>query len=472
VGDARIRRDARRHGAAVIVRRPFRRSSGRCHGRCAQGRQGDPDAAGRSVAVDYTPPPTGGLANAAGGPVAAFTGQSVTDNTPPPPTDGGSYSPTLARPPFATDTPATVKQLSAPHVGEWTFPLQQFYFPSHGTLRGLAIFVDFPGAKLNVDPQTYLDTYVPRAQEWFREASNGRFGLQLDRAPHTYSMPRTIADYKLNGGADYATLRQAFTDAVALADPDVDFRNYDAVWIFGAAGAMTYTIWRPFSGAAVTADGKEIKFGIAGGVDPADYRSPVNPLTPEQAKERVSNDVFTHEIGHILGLQDLYQKQPDFSNTFDPVGGWDMMSETTPGPYYLVWNKWLLGWVDPSQLRGVTAPGTVEYTLTPTETAVGIKGIVVPTSATSTYVIEARRKLGFDARLCDEGVLVYTVDSTKRNAEGAIDIKPARQGSDPYCGLKAFAGWDVGQSYDDSFLRVDVLSADATGSYRVRVTRK
>lgn len=429
---------------------------------------------GRAVTVDYAPPATGGIADATGQRAAALTRQPVTNNslTAPPSSAGGSFSPSLAAPSFATDTRANVPQLDAPHVGEWTFPLQQFYLPSTGTLRGIAIFVDFPGAPANVPPQPWINQYVPRAQAWFNEVSHGRFALQVDAAPRTYSMPKSIADYKLNRCCDYATMREAFRDAVAPADADVDFSRYDAIWVFGPPNAMTYLLWRPFSGEAVVADGKEIRFGIIGGSDPYDYRSPTNPLTTELARVRVSHDVFTHEIGHMLGLQDLYMKQPDFSNTWELVGGWDIMSETTPAAHYLAWNKWLLGWIDPSQLRGLTSPGTVEATLSPTETADGIKAIVVPTSSTSTYVVEARAKLGVDALLCDEGVLVYTVDSTKMNAAGSIDIKAAQSGSDPFCGEKAHAAWGAGQTYEDATVRVEVLAANGDGSYAVRVTRK
>jgi hypothetical protein len=430
--------------------------------------------AGRTVTVDYLPPPAGGIADAHGQRSSALTRRAVTNNssTPPPSSAGGSFSPSLAAPSFATDTRATSPNLQSPHVGEWTFPLRQFYLPATGTLHGIAIFVDFPDAKLNTDPQTYLDEYVPRAQAWFREVSNGRFALTVDRAPHTYSLPKTIADYTLDRCCNYPSMREAFSDAVRLADPDVNFAQYDAVWVFGAAGRMTYLLWRPLPGEGVVADGKEIRLGVVGGVDPHDYRSRDNLLSADQALVRVSHDVFTHEIGHMLGLQDLYTKQPDFSNTWENVGGWDIMSETTPAAHYLVWNKWLLGWVEAAQLRGLTAPGVIEQTIAPTETGDGVKAIVVPTSATSTYVVEVRAKLGMDGLLCDEGVLVYTVDSTKMNASGSIDIKAARGDADPFCGQKAFAAWGAGQTYEDATVRVEVLAANPDGSYNIRVTRK
>jgi hypothetical protein len=150
------------------------------------------------------------------------------------------------------------------------------------------------------------------------------------------------------------------------------------------------------------------------------------------------------------------------------------------GADYMAWNKWRLGWLDASQIRGLTAPGAVEATISPDETAGGVKLVVAQTSPSFLYAIEVRRHKGNDANsTCDEGVLVYTVDSTKRNGLAPKFVEPAHVGTDPgrisTCGAKYAAPFDVGpgevSTFEDGSVKVEVLSTDGV-NYRVRVTRK
>ncbi len=74
--------------------------------------------------------------------------------------------------------------------------------------------------------------------------------------------------------------------------------------------------------------------------------------------------VFAHEYGHDLGLPDLY----DTSGAGDSdVDFWDLMaSGSHSGPIFQsmpthmgLWDKWVLGWADPVQLKPGTDPRTV-----------------------------------------------------------------------------------------------------------------
>ncbi len=73
-----------------------------------------------------------------------------------------------------------------------------------------------------------------------------------------------------------------------------------------------------------------------------------------------------------------------------------MMSWNDPGGHFLAWQKWKLGWLDPSQLTCLDEPGEVTTTITPLERSGGLKAIVVPTGLSSAYVIEARKRIGED----------------------------------------------------------------------------
>jgi len=122
----------------------------------------------------------------------------------------------------------------------------------------------------------------------------------------------------------------------------------------------------------------------------------------------------------------------------------------------------------------------VTATVTPLERAGGLKAVVVPLNNTEAYVIEARRKIGEDAPLCEEGVLVYKVDSSVRSGYGPVKVMQAQQ--DPNSGLRDKCGplynapFDKAKGevarFDDNSAGVSmqVLSSGADG-YRVRVAR-
>ena len=98
------------------------------------------------------------------------------------------------------------------------------------------------------------------------------------------------------------------------------------------------------------------------------------------------------------------------------------------------------------------------------------------------YVIEARRRLGQDARLCDEGVLVYSVDATVRSGDGPIRVRAAQRGRNAdlidRCGPLYDAPFDKGPGevarFTDSAtgISMEVLGRATGGGYRVRVERR
>jgi hypothetical protein len=108
----------------------------------------------------------------------------------------------------------------------------------------------------------------------------------------------------------------------------------------------------------------------------------------------------------------------------------------------------------------------VEETVTPIARAGGKKLVVVPTSPSTAYAVEVRRRLGYDRGVCREGVLVYTVDSQILSGNGPIEGKSAGSGCSP-----DVMPFEVGEAYEDAAVKVEVLATDGSG-YRVRVTKK
>jgi M6 family metalloprotease-like protein/uncharacterized repeat protein (TIGR01451 family) len=459
-------------------------SAGQCAGlttiRCELGTL-SPNSS-RTVQITLRPLATGSLANA----VSVSSGaveRNPTDNSasatvavsPLPtyatPADPG-FSFQLERPSFADD-----RSITSPWVGEWPKRHGE-YHPGTGTLRGAVIFVDFPEAPGNqsLTMDESLDLLETDAAAWYREASYGRLNLELESAGGWYRMSKPAADYGIAQCCSPPNIRAFVEEAIAKADPHFDFSNTDAVWVIAASGAseqIRILLDQRWPGEGISVDGRELRRWITGA---ASYPSVPTQIEPA----RYAAWIVTHEIGHLLGLPDLYLKPPGCPpcpNSFEPVGYWDMMSDSPLFAHFLAWHKWLLGWLDPAQLRGLPSPGSLETTLTPLAAPGGVKAVVVPQSTSKAYVVEARVPLGWERVLCDRGVLVYTVDATKRNVEGAVQIFPAHGAtSSPTCGPIADAAFEVGpgevSTFEDSAVKVEVLDAVVDGTYRVRVTKK
>ena len=174
---------------------------------------------------------------------------------------------------------------------------------------------------------------------------------------------------------------------------------------------------------------------------------------------------------------DTYGRPSLEVDTHDYVGGWEMMDLPEPGAHFLAFHKFLLGWLDPTQLRGTRTPGTVEARLTPLETVGGVKAVVLQVSDHVAYVAEVRRAIGEDADICDEGVLIYAVDSSVMNGSGPVRVKPSQSSPDAAkrarCGPLYAAPFDVGSGevarFTEGKVTIEVLE-EIGPDYRVRAT--
>lgn len=421
--------------------------------------------AAETVEVAYAG--TAGLADRAGNALPAFTVRPR-NSTPAAaaPLDEPGFSPVLPKPAFADDRTFDWQ----PWVGEWGPKTDPYWLPSTGTLRGLIIPVDFADAPATRTVEFYRDLLGPPSQRYFTENSYGRLTLELQNVARWVRMPRRASEYASGWGSPDA-LRAFLADATALVDPEVDFSAVDAVYVVApesVAGTLNLRLIRAWPGAGLVRDGRELRWSVVGGggVDP---RGPTPNLS--------AHHIVTHETGHFFGLPDLYdQAARGTPDQFAWAGRWDNMSDNRASAHLFAWHKWLLRWLDSKQLRGLTSPGTTQAELTPLERKGGLKAVVVRVSPDIVYVIEDRQRIGEDVELCDQGVLVWVVDGSRRNVERNAVLQPARRSFDDACGAIYDAGYDVGagevSTFEDANVRMEVLEALPNGNYRVRVTKK
>ena len=307
------------------------------------------------------------------------------------------------------------------------------------------LFIDYPDSPgLPGAPEGQAKFLAPDPA-WFDEVSNGRFSVTVTPVTRWIRMPAPVSAYL----PIYTHWLQYAEDAIRAADPFVDFSQYEHV-TFWSSSSLTGNpaLSLPAAGLpnGISVDGTRVKFG--------------NFLSGDIASQgQNATKTWTHELLHTLGLPDLAGR----------AVGWDPLAVGSEPPsltHLIGWHKWLLGWIDPPQLTCLSAPGTLEETLTPIAERGGKKLVVVPISSTFAYAVEVRKRIGFDKNACEEGVLVYSIDSTKLSYEDPIILA-----GPPRCGNVTPGAFATGGVHEDQYVKVEVLAQDGK-NYRVRVTRK
>jgi len=204
-----------------------------------------------------------------------------------------------------------------------------------GVLRAVVIFADFDDAPGETDPAE-IGACVHghgAATQLFHEQSHGALELEVTvRSDLGWRrLPNPSTAYDLGDGRKQ---RQFMTDTAAqIGAGELRFDDYDLVLAVTAknenVGLSPAYLHVPGDGAP-SASG-EILHGVTFGKDlyTRDHR------------------VLVHELGHVMGLPDLYPYEPGGRRgTCRPahpgknmVGYWDLMSDVDHGEHFLGWHR-------------------------------------------------------------------------------------------------------------------------------------
>ena len=342
----------------------------------------------------------------------------------------------------AADTPTTplfpvlpckLPIVSAGAVG-LGFPRSDVRLRSTGIVRARVLFVDFSDAPAQAPPQEVADILAPTAAKFFSEASYGAMDFRLDFHLKWLRMSGPSTNYAA-AIKTYQGHRDWLQEAVTLADAEVDFADADVVVVMAVptAKAIGYgPTWMGVGGAggALVADGAAITNGVTSGADLLYW----------------GGIWLNHELGHSLGLPDLYDFKGNGGFT-RPFSIRDLISGSAPG--YFGYSRWLVGWLADPQVACL--PGAGEVKLSPIELPGGVKIAMVPRGPSRALVVESRRAIGLDKALTREGAVVYTVDTAIDTGSGPIQVHNSRE------------ALLVGESVTVDGVTVQVLKADGAG---------
>jgi M6 family metalloprotease-like protein len=162
-------------------------------------------------------------------------------------------------------------------------------------------------------------------------------------------------------------------------------------------------------------------------------------MVGSDARRENGHLLVAHEIGHLLGLTDLYSYEwkqgATFEDQFPFMGQFDHMNYAMgASKEWIGWNRWIIGFLSDKQVRCVTnQPRTVHQLEAISSPMQGTKIVVVRTSKFKSLVIESRRNTRYDAGASEasNGLLVYQVDTRVSSGRGPIRVVRKSSSTDP-----------------------------------------
>jgi len=224
-------------------------------------------------------------------------------------------------------------------------------------------------------------------------------------------------------------------EAVEKADPYFDFSSYDnngdgyvdcVIIIHQGTGQEasdnSYDIWSHRWSLSSSGVGS---YTTDDGVIVNDYA--IQPEIYAGDYQITTIGVFCHEFGHLLGLPDLY----DTDKSSYGIGNWGIMGGgnwnytsrlgDTPA-HFMAWCKWFLGWVNPTKVTGTMNDEIIKYVEGYNDVYQLLDNPGGPQDWSSSgsgvgeyFLVENRQKVGFDAGLPSDGLLIWHIDESIPN---------------------------------------------------------
>ena len=266
------------------------------------------------------------------------------------------------------------------------------------------IGVDFPdkigGTK---SPKELNQNKTASVEKFWTAQSTNPVKFEWNWSADWVRMPNSINSYSL-GGSFFQGLfndKAYFSFAreiISKTDLSTDFTGVNFLFIVFPPGVKNEEIGSFLvhtQGTYSTNEGNIFNLIMAGG----DY---------------ANANTYIHEFGHALGLTDI-RDTTNVGNQKSDGMYYDVMNNYSY-PELLVWHRFLLGFLETSQIHCINSTDVSTHWLVPVASASKqVKGIVIPLSSTEAVIIESRRAIGFDTALSSRsdlvGVVVYTLDS-------------------------------------------------------------
>ncbi len=260
-------------------------------------------------------------------------------------------------------------------------------FPASGTRRVAILLVDTTSSRYpsNATDQTNIrnewqtellgvvdaDGITRGVRQYYQESSFGRFDIALvgNRVFGPVALPGSFTDYYTwnTDRRSWWANGNLWQACVTAAQDQIDFDVVDTLICVMRTVPATPTMAEQF--AWPVANGGTFTYRRPGASSNSSRSFPclTMPEDWETRDSRRNHETLAHEIGHNLGMGDLYNQTsygPDISGR--TVGGWDLMDSENPLPHVSLAHRLMLGWVQPDWVRSFDfrATGGVDQMLT------------------------------------------------------------------------------------------------------------
>lgn len=298
-------------------------------------------------------------------------------------------------------------------------------FPTTGDRKLICILIGFTDVTFQKTHEDFDNLFnqigyssngaTGSVKDFYSENSYGQLNLSITVAgPYTAS--HEMAYYGGNNSSNSdSNPKELVTEAVTLADADVNFADFDndlngsvdGVYVIYAgygeeASASADAIWaHAWSIPALTLDGTSVS-----------RYSCSAELRGNSGTDITAIGVISHEFGHVLGAPDYYDT--DYASSggnYTGTGNWDIMAGgswnnggLTPANHNAYTKTYVYNWLPVTTL---STPQDVEVFPT-NSTQANIFRIDTKTAG-EYYLLENRQNIGFDLKLPGHGLMIYHI---------------------------------------------------------------
>ena len=337
-------------------------------------------------------------------------------------------------------------------------------FKNKGVLQFVTVdFSDLPGQR---SPKEDLQPIVDFMSDYFTRQASMPIELKF-RIPDRYiRMPKSVAEYDLSvdffsGKWTAENSWKYVRDAIRTTDPFIDFSGASMI-----AVAVPAEVTRKQIGAFIAQAGEPGQQFVTNEGDIYNLLVMAGPVS-SKAGEYWN---WAHELGHLFGLTDIRNTVDVSKQDSSDLGMLDLMNSAM-APELLAWNRFIMGILFDEQIRCVTTTTPTTHRIIPVAQPERLpKAVVIPTETYKGIVVESRRSHGYDTNLGsrNEGVFVYTVDTTIPYRYSTIKLVPSPTATDTQ--WRRDAALQVGESVTTNGWKITYIETGSFGDV-VRVEK-
>jgi M6 family metalloprotease-like protein len=314
------------------------------------------------------------------------------------------------------------------------------YIDALGQQTVIMLYLVFPGQTQRMSTEERAEKVLGggKFQALFHDQSYGKLTLGVSHVHGWREMPNARSEYGTKSTEEH---RDLFADVFALY-PEIDLRDYD--YIVANISGLGNTAFGERDELAIPYRGDKIRTALNIGSN--------------------SYFVLAHEVGHLMGLPDLYT-YGGVKGLKNPTGPWDIMSAAGASTGFLGWHRHKLKWLDADR-KAYFSQGVHRLKLSPLDADSGVSMLVVPADdpahPSTVFVAEIAQATRVKGERRDAGgVLVYRVDATLTTGENPVVVYPQSDMKN--------AAFGPGQTFAESAapMALSVVNATDDGGYWV-----